>query len=139
MTRLVIALSLGLILAVALAARLTALDSYGFSDDESSKVRAVAAYRAGDFTANAEHPMLMKLTMWGSVALADRWNAVAPMHRITPETALRLPHALVGGAAVVVVFAVVTLLFDPATGLVAAALIALDPNITALNRIGKED
>ena len=53
------------------------LATYGFSEDEINKVHAVEEYRQGSFGANAEHPMLMKLAMWGSVALSERWNAVA--------------------------------------------------------------
>jgi len=140
MSRSVRHLVLSAIVALALIVRVTALDAYGFSDDESSKVAAIGAYRAGDFSANAEHPMLMKLVMWGSVVLSERWNAIAPVSsRISPETALRLPNAIVGAATVIIVYGVVALLFSAPTALASAALIGLDPNITALNRIGKED
>src|SRR5262249_54714156 len=57
-----------------LAFRVSALSAYGFSEDEVNKLHAIEAYRHGEFSANAEHPMLMKLAMWGSVALADGWS-----------------------------------------------------------------
>jgi hypothetical protein len=43
--------------------RLIGLGSIGFAEDEINKVDAVRAYDQGEFTANAEHPMLMKLLM----------------------------------------------------------------------------
>src|SRR5581483_6972133 len=55
-------------------ARLWHLDAYGFSPDEINKWRAIEAYRHFDFSANAEHPMLMKLAAWASVAGTRRWN-----------------------------------------------------------------
>src|SRR6476646_9323115 len=48
---------------LALAFRLSALAAYGLSEDEINKLHAVEEYRAGRFTANAEHPMLMKVAM----------------------------------------------------------------------------
>ena len=133
-----------LILAVAvgfaLTVRLVGLHVSGFSDDEMAKVQAIESYRHGDFTANAEHPMLMKLAMWASMSAVSRWNtAVSSSLTIGEETALRLPNAIIGVATVVVVYAVAELLFGPAVGLTSAAIVALDPNITAINRIGKED
>ena len=105
-----------------------------------NKVHAVEEYRHGRFGANAEHPMLMKLAMWGSVALSERWNAVAtPERAISLETAIRLPNALAGAATTLVLFLVVELLFGPLAALVASALWALDVNAIAISRIGKED
>src|SRR3954471_13060606 len=69
-------IALAVVLAAAGVVRMTHLATYGFSDDEINKVPAVEEYRLGRFEANAEHPMLMKVAMWGSVALSDRWNAV---------------------------------------------------------------
>src|SRR6266850_2098010 len=61
---------------VALTFRVSALSTYGLSEDEINKVHAIEQYRAGRFGANAEHPMLMKLAMWGSVSLSDAWNRI---------------------------------------------------------------
>jgi len=133
-------LSLTIAIAVALACRTTALATYGLSEDEAAKLEAIESYRQGQFSANAEHPMLMKLAMWGSLNLADAWNAhTPPSVAIATETALRLPNALAGTATVAAVFGVSTLLFGPLVGAIAALILALDPTVIAINRIGKED
>ena len=131
---------LAAIVALALGFRVSALSAYGFSEDEVAKLRAVDAYRAGQFSANAEHPMLMKLAIWGSLSAADRWNSVAPPPLVlAPETALRLPNALAGTATVAVVYGIAAILFGAGVGLTAAFVVAVDPTVIALNRIGKED
>lgn len=131
---------LGLALLAASFARLNGLDAYGFSEDEVAKLHALDAYRQGDFSVNAEHPMLMKLAMWGSLGAAGSWNDRVPaVLRIPPETALRLPNALAGIAMVAATCAVTTTFFGAAAGGLAGLLVALDPNVIALNRIGKED
>jgi hypothetical protein len=133
-------LALTIAIAVALACRTTALATYGLSEDEVAKLEAVESYRQGQFSANAEHPMLMKLAMWASLNLADVWNAhTPPSLAIATETALRLPNALAGTATVAAVFGVSTLFFGPLVGAIAAILLALDPTVIAINRIGKED
>jgi hypothetical protein len=73
-----VALALIAIVASALTFRTAGLATYGLSDDEITKLRAAEAYARGDFTVNAEHPMLMKLAVWGSLTAADRWNRMAP-------------------------------------------------------------
>jgi hypothetical protein len=131
---------LPLILVLAAACRLPALSTYGFSDDEIAKVQAIDSYRRGDFTANAEHPMLMKVVAWGAMTAAERWNPrVGASLRVAPETALRLPNAVAGVLTVVVVYGVAAALFGSPAALIASAFVALDPNIIAINRIGKED
>ena len=120
--------------------RIGALDTYGFSEDEINKVRAIEQYRAGRFGANAEHPMLMKLAMWGSVELAEAWNAVAPADAgMSIETAVRLPNAVAGGLTTVALFGVADLLFGGTVAATAALVWAFDVNAIAVNRIGKED
>jgi hypothetical protein len=133
-------IALAVVLAAAALTRTTHLATYGFSEDEMNKVHAVEEYRHGRFGANAEHPMLMKLAMWGSVALSERWNAAATPERTIPlETAIRLPNALAGAATTLVLFLVVELLFGVPAALVASALWALDVNAISISRIGKED
>ena len=128
------------ILAAAALTRTSHLATYGFSEDEMNKVHAVEEYRHGRFGANAEHPMLMKLAMWGSVALSERWNVVAtPERAISRETAIRLPNALAGAATTLVLFTTVELLFGLPSAIAASALWALDVNAIAISRIGKED
>jgi hypothetical protein len=125
---------------LALGLRANALSTYGLSEDEVQKVRAIEQYRAGRFNANAEHPMLMKLAMWGSEGVARSWNLVAPPDQtISTETAIRLPNVLAGAATTIVLFALAELLFGTTVALVASLLWALDINAIAFNRIGKED
>ena len=125
---------------LALFFRVAALSTYGLSEDEINKVRAIEQYRAGDFSANAEHPMLMKLAMLGSVSLSEAWNRRAPASAAVPlETALRLPNAVAGAATTLVVFGVADALFGGAVAAAAATIWAFDVNAIAINRIGKED
>jgi hypothetical protein len=134
----VIGLSAALFLA--LCVRLVDLPAYSFSEDEVAKLLAIDAYRRGEFSANAEHPMLMKLAVWASLGLADAWNAHAPPAlTLDQEVALRLPNALAGTATVAVFHGVSALFFGPAVAAAGAFVLALDPNIAAINRIGKED
>ncbi len=122
--------------------RIHDLGASGFSEDEINKLRAVEAYRRHDFTANAEHPMLMKLAVWLALDAADWWNrrpALARIGRIRAEAALRLPNTLAGAAAAPVVALLAQALFDPTVGAWAGLLWALDLNAAAINRIGKED
>ena len=124
----------------ALVNRSHALATYGFSEDEINKVEAIQEYRRGHFAANAEHPMLMKEAIWGSVALSQRWNHIAPAGRsISLETAVRLPNALAGAATTIVLSGIGELLFGPVVAVAAATIWAFDVNAIAINRIGKED
>ena len=43
--------------------RLNGLGQLGFAEDEINKLVAVRSYDRGDFSANAEHPILMKALM----------------------------------------------------------------------------
>jgi hypothetical protein len=125
---------------LALAFRVSALSTYGLSADELNKVHAIEQYRAGHFGANAEHPMLMKLAMWGSVEAARAWNRTAPpAGAISLETAIRLPNAIAGAATTLALFGVADLLFGGTVAAVASLIWALDVNAIAINRIGKED
>jgi hypothetical protein len=124
---------------VAAVLRVAGLEVSGFSEDEINKVNAVEQYRAGHFGANAEHPMLMKLAMWGSVAIVEQWNHLAPADPLPLETAIRLPNALAGAATAAAMFGVADLLFGSLVASVAAAVWAVDVNAIAINRIGKED
>lgn len=59
--------------------------------------------------------------------------------RIQPETALRLPGVIFGALTTLLIFFVARALFGTSTGLLAAALWALDPTAIGFNRIAKED
>jgi len=137
-----VAVAVLVLVIVASVFRVRGLDYGGFSEDEVNKVLAVEAYRGGRWSANAEHPMVMKLMMWASMAAADRWN-VAVAHRGAPavsvEAALRLPNALAGALAVIPLFLFTRAMFGTPVGMWAAGLFALDVAATGINRIGKED
>ncbi|HZR24498.1 MAG TPA: glycosyltransferase family 39 protein [Vicinamibacterales bacterium] len=124
-------LALTVIVCAALAMRTFALGASGFSEDEINKLQAIRAYAHGQFSANAEHPMMMKLADWASVSLTSRY--------ISPEAALRLPNAIAGAATAFAIFLLAEALFDPAIAVWAALFWAFDANAAAINRIGKED
>jgi len=135
-----VSLVLTAIVAVAMTFRVSSLAAYGLSDDEVAKVRATEAYSHGDFTVNAEHPMLMKLVIWASLSATNRWNgAVQAKYEVPIEAAVRLPNAVIGAATVLVVYGVTHAYFGTPAALVAALLVALDPGIIAINRHAKED
>ena len=125
---------------IAFGLRVAHLSTFGFSEDEINKVRAVEQYRHGQLWANGEHPMLMKLAMLASVEAARAWNRFATVESAVPmETAIRLPNALVGAATAAALFGVCDVLFGTPVALMAALLWAFDVNAIAINRIGKED
>jgi hypothetical protein len=100
---------------LAMVVRTSALATYGLSEDELNKVHAIERYREGHFTANAEHPMFMKLAMWGSVGLARVWNQAAPPRlAMSIETAIRLPNAAAGAATTLARYGLADILFGGA-------------------------
>ncbi len=125
--------------------RVNGLSAEGLSEDELNKLLAVADYRAHGLTgANGEHPMLMKAFQAASIILAEKWNntsfaASHPTDQIAPETALRLPGAIVGALSTVLLFLIVSELFGVEVALIAAALWAFDPMAIGFNRVAKED
>ncbi len=120
--------------------RVTGLSAEGLSEDELNKLNAVADYRANGLTgANGEHPMLMKACQAATIILAEKWNNIAPGFQIAPETALRLPGAIVGALSTILLFLIVSELFGTEVALIAAALWAFDPMAIGFNRIAKED
>jgi hypothetical protein len=128
------------VMALAFGLRAAGLSISGFSEDEINKVRAIEQYRQGNLSANAEHPMLMKLAMLTSVEAVMAWNRMAPTDSsIAIETAIRLPNALVGAATTATIFGVTQLLFGTPVATMAALFWAVDVNAIAINRIGKED
>jgi hypothetical protein len=120
--------------------RATGLSAEGLSEDELNKLNAVADYRANGLTgANGEHPMLMKACQAATIILAEKWNSISPAHQIAPETALRLPSAIVGALTTILIFLIASELFGTEVALIAAALWAFDPSAIGFNRIAKED
>ena len=121
--------SLVILVILGLGLRIHQLGASGFAEDEMNKFNAVRSYERGDFTANGEHPMVMKVLMWGSL------NAVPA----SEEVALRLPNALIGALTVIPLFLLTAAFFDRWTALLAAAFWAVGINAITHNRIGKED
>ena len=110
--------------------RVTQLGAIGFAEDEMNKLDAVHAYERGDFTANSEHPMVMKMLMWASLR---------GVPASSEEAALRFPNALIGALTVIPLFLLTLALFDRWHALLAAAFWAVGINAITHNRIGKED
>lgn len=122
--------TLAILVVLGLGLRLNQLGAIGFAEDEMNKLDAVRSYEAGDFSANSEHPMVMKGLMLVSTRLAPT-NSV--------EVALRLPNVLIGALTVVPLFLLAAAFFDRWTALLAAAFWAFGINAITHNRIGKED
>lgn len=122
--------SLALLVVLGFGLRVTQLGAIGFAEDEMNKLDAVHAYERGDFAANSEHPMVMKLLMWASMRGVPAGSE---------ETALRLPNALVGALTAIPLFLLMLALFDRWHALLAAAFWSVGINAITHNRIGKED
>ena len=122
--------SLALLVILGFGLRFTQLSAIGFAEDEMNKLNAVHAYERGDFSANSEHPMVMKVLMWASLR-----NVPAG----SEEAALRLPNVLIGALTAIPLFLLTAALFDRWHALLAAAFWALGINAITHNRIGKED
>jgi hypothetical protein len=118
--------------------RVSKLGAIGFAEDEMNKLDAVRAYRRGDITANAEHPMIMKALMFASLEAASAWHNRGGS-QISEETALRLPNVIVGTLTVIPLFLLTAAFFDRWTGLLAAGFWAFGINAITMNRVGKED
>jgi dolichyl-phosphate-mannose-protein mannosyltransferase len=121
------------LLAIGLCFRVTKLDSIGFAEDEVNKVDAIRAYEKGDFTANAEHPILMKALMFASVKVGRA------LGKGSDELLFRLPNAIFGALTVLPLFLLTAAFFDRWTGLLAAAFWTVGVNAITINRVGKED
>jgi predicted membrane-bound dolichyl-phosphate-mannose-protein mannosyltransferase len=121
------------------------LSSEGLSEDELNKLKAVADYRdRGISSSNGEHPMLMKGLITLSMVLSESWNSTdlvksSPHLSIATESALRVPSIVVGSLSTILIFLITSELFGTLTGLIAAALWAVDPTAIGFNRIAKED
>ncbi|MFY9609919.1 MAG: glycosyltransferase family 39 protein [Blastocatellia bacterium] len=131
-----------LLVAVGFSARMIRLDEASFAEDEANKIFAIRAYRQGDFTANAEHPMVMKLLCYASVEAVSVWNrAFGKSLGITAseETALRLPNVTFGALTVVPLLLLTSTLLGFRIGFIGSTLWALGLDAIWFNRIVKED
>lgn len=129
-------------LALGFFARVYRLDGPGFAEDEANKIFATRAYQQADFTANAEHPMVMKMLCYASLRAATFWNNAAG-HSIdlemSDETALRLPNAAFGALTVIPLLLLTTGLLGFRVGLTTSFLWALGLDAIWFSRIVKED
>jgi hypothetical protein len=127
---------------LALSLRVYKLDAAGLSEDETNKVFALRAYAQGDFTVNAEHPMLMKLLCYASTRSATFWNHNIGNRlnfTISEESALRFPNVLFGALTVIPLFLLVTALMGFEIGAITTLLWTFGLNAIWFNRITKED
>jgi hypothetical protein len=131
-------IALALMVVIGAGLRLKGLGAVGFAEDEINKVEAARAYDRGDFTANAEHPMLMKVLVDLSLRGARAWNSMTSS-AVSEEAALRLPNALFGALTAIPLCLLTAALFDLGTGLWAAALWSFGVTAITFNRVGKED
>jgi hypothetical protein len=129
-TDLTVVLTLVLLVVLGFSLRISQLGAIGFAEDEMNKLDAIHSYEHGDFSTNAEHPMLMKLLMLASLHAAPN---------VSEEAALRFPNALIGALTAVPLFLLAAAFFDRWTALLAAAFWTFGINAITHNRIGKED
>ena len=130
--------TLAIFIVLGFGLRVSNLAAIGFAEDEMNKLDAIRSYERGDISANAEHPMLMKALMFGSIKAARAWEKVSGSS-VADEFALRLPNVIFGALTVIPLFLLTTVYFDRWTGLLAAGFWAFGINAVTLNRIGKED
>src|SRR5688572_23840318 len=131
-----------IIAALAFFLRVYQLDAAGLSEDETNKIFALRAYEQGDFTVNAEHPMVMKWLCFASMHAAAAWNDAAGdrLHLgISEETVIRLPNAFFGALTVVPLLLFTAALLGFEAGVIAALLWSFGLNAVWFNRVGKED
>jgi len=130
--------TLAICVVLGLGLRISNLGAIGFAEDEMNKLDALRAYERGDISANAEHPMMMKALMFGSVKAASAWHNLTD-RAVSDEFALRLPNAIVGALTAIPLFLLTAAYFDRWTGVLAAGFWSFGINAISLNRVGKED
>ncbi len=128
------------IVAAAFSVRAYRLGAAGLAEDETHKIFAVRAYLRGDFTNNAEHPMLMKMLCLASLQGRALWNRIAAAgFGVSEEAAIRLPNAFFGALTVIPLFLLARSLFGFRTGLITSLMWAIGLNAMWFNRVAKED
>jgi len=128
---------------LAFAVRLNHVDFNSLSEDESAKWAAVQEYRHGHFVGvNSEHPMMLKVLAWGSLAAGEHWNRLASLHSwptMRPEGWLRFPNVLLGAATATILFLLCRCMMGVAGSFAAGFFWAVSPLAVALNRLAKEE
>ena len=140
--RLDAALALLLIL-LAFAVRIHSIGFNSLSEDETAKWMAIQQYRQGHFAGvNSEHPMMLKMLAWGSLAGGERWNKWASAHdlpTLAPEGWLRLPNVLFGAATAGILYLLCRLAMGMTGSFMAGFFWAFSPLTVAVNRLVKEE
>src|SRR5215468_3255578 len=136
--------AIALLLAVlAFAVRTNHVDFNSLSEDESAKWAAVQEDRHGHLAGvNSEHPMMLKVLAWGSLAAGERWNRLASLHSwptMSPEGWLRFPNVLFGAATAAILFLFCRRMMGVVGSLAAGFFWAVSPLAVALNRLAKEE
>lgn len=130
------------LVAVGFSARVIRLGEASFAEDEANKIFAIRAYSQGDLTANAEHPMVMKLFCYASVGAVSAWNRKFGKSlgiNASEETALRLPNATFGALTVIPLLLLTSTLLGFRIGFIGSTLWALGLDAIWFNRVVKED
>jgi hypothetical protein len=136
--------AIALLLAVlAFAVRFNHVDFNSLSEDESAKWTAIQEYRQGHFVGvNSEHPMMLKVLAWASLAAGERWNRLASLHgwpTMRPEGWLRLPNVFLGAATAAILFLFCRRMMGVAGSFAGGFFWAVSPLAVALNRLAKEE
>src|SRR5215469_345646 len=128
---------------LAFAVRLNHVDFNSLSEDESAKRAAVQEYRHGHFVGvNSEHPMMLKVLAWGSLAAGEHWNRLASLHSLptmAPEGWLRFPNVLLGAATAAILFLFCRCMMGVVGSFAAGFFWTVSPLAVALNRLAKEE
>lgn len=135
-------LVIAVIFLIAFGLRVYQLGAAGLAEDETNKVFALRAYEQGDFTVNAEHPMLMKMLCYASTHVAATWNQNVGDHigfTFSEESAIRFPNALAGALTIIPLFLLITNLLGFRVALLASFFWAIGSNAIWFNRVTKED
>src|SRR5437870_9922303 len=69
----VVVIALSLMIVAGPALRLKGLGASGFAEDEIHKIKPVRPYTHGDFTATADHPLLMNVLLHRSMRASRAW------------------------------------------------------------------
>ena len=116
------------------------LGAESLGEDELNKLQTVTEYRKNGLSGrNGEHPFLMKGLQTVSLMTAESLNYSFPNLQISEEAALRFPTAVIGSLTVLLLYLLITELFGSTTGLITAALWAVNPTAIGFDRIAKED
>ncbi|HKS41294.1 MAG TPA: glycosyltransferase family 39 protein [Blastocatellia bacterium] len=128
--------------AIAFVARAYQLGSQSMAEDEANKIFAIRAYEQGDFTVNAEHPMVMKMLCYVSVHAVTTYNNAIGSKvglAVSEEAALRLPNALFGALTVIPLLLLTAALLGFRVSLITSLLWATGIDAIWFSRIVKED